>query len=142
MRSHQYLAVTTRHWRPLFPIVELVGNGDGTLALGRIQMCATLGQLLQVRRSLAADRLVIDGPCKTNGILLLNPAQGWDFRHANPGYRLAEQHLGRMGVGLFWTTLATLQHFDGASPGPCTYSLSPNWQITRPVWRRIRTACL
>ena len=98
-----------------FPVLELIGNADGTLSLGRIEMCATLQQFQQLGWAMSADRLIIDGPCKTNGIALLNPPTNWNFSVVSPGFRVAEQQLAQMGVGLFWTTLATLRGFDGAS---------------------------
>jgi len=98
-----------------FPVVELVGNRDGSLSLANIRACATLQEFLALKWTVEADRLVIDGPCKTNGIQLLSPPTNWNFADATPGIRLAEQQLAAMDVGLFWTTLATLQRFDGAS---------------------------
>ena len=62
-----------------------------------------------------ANQLVIDGPCKTNGIPLSVPANAWDFANATPGVRAAERELARRGIGLFWTSMATLQNFHGAS---------------------------
>ncbi len=56
----------------------------------------------------------IDGPCDTNGLPLRPDRTGWGDL-SRGGRRAAERELARMGIGLFWTTRATLEHFDGAS---------------------------
>ncbi len=58
--------------------------------------------------------VAIDGPCDTNGLRLRSDWSGWDVRQRG-ARRDGEVALCREGIGLFWTTHATITRFDGAS---------------------------
>ncbi len=65
-------------------------------------------------RELGASLVCIDGPCQTNGLRVLPGWTGWD-ESARGGTRDGEVELTKAGVGLFWTTHATVTRFKGAS---------------------------
>jgi predicted nuclease with RNAse H fold len=65
-------------------------------------------------REVNASVVCIDGPCATNGFGMLPGWSGWDLSKQGAP-REAERELAREGVSLYWTTLRTLEAFDGAS---------------------------
>jgi predicted nuclease with RNAse H fold len=65
----------------------------------------------RVRRTSAAVTC-IDGPCATNGPRVLPDWSGWD-PNSPDGVREGERALAREGVGLFWTTRASVLRFRG-----------------------------
>jgi hypothetical protein len=67
----------------------------------------------RVRRVRAA-RIAVDGPCATSGLAVRADWSGWDVSQCG-GTRAGERALAADGVGLFWTTHATVIGFDGAS---------------------------
>lgn len=90
-----------------------VETGNGRIKLVDTVRCSTLTELEELLQNGRPDRVVIDGPCGANGILLNQERNGW-VKGEKPGLRSAESYLSRRGVKLFWTTAATLERFDGA----------------------------
>jgi hypothetical protein len=72
------------------------------------------GSFWRRAREAGARSAGIDGPCGTNGLSILPDWSGWD-RSRIGGLRDAELALAATGLGLFWTSHATITRFDGAS---------------------------
>jgi hypothetical protein len=99
------------------PAVALVVRADGSIAAADplLRAFSANQELLEHARRLEAQLVAIDGPCGTNGLHVLPDWSAWAPAPPQGGRRDAEVELAREGVGLFWTTRATIDHFDGAS---------------------------
>jgi hypothetical protein len=95
-----------------FVSVELDGPVDN-LALASVQFHDTLTAFVDALVDAPPTGLAIDGPCGACGIAL--DAERRDFVFDAPATRPAERALARERIGLFWTTRATVENFDGAA---------------------------
>jgi predicted nuclease with RNAse H fold len=99
--------------RKSFPVICLEGLSGGQLRLTEVKECLTLDEFIGLALVKSAETIVIDGPCKANGMDLNSDHTG--FVYPDPGFREAERILSRMGIKVFWTTENTLRNFDGAA---------------------------
>jgi hypothetical protein len=95
------------------PSVALRWQGGRFRFLG-LALHVENASLWQRCRALRAALVGLDGPCSTRGLRLRTDLRGWDLS-ARGGVRDGEVALRRAGLGLFWTTHATVARFDGAS---------------------------
>jgi predicted nuclease with RNAse H fold len=98
------------------PSVALHISADGAIAMHRpaVQWHMSNQELWNCVDGLGAAVTCIDGPCDTNGLKLASDWSYWDLGCRGTA-RAGERALSKQGVGLFWTTHATITGFDGAS---------------------------
>ena len=98
------------------PSVSLVLAPDGTIRPHErfVKRHSTNASFWDEAIYVGARIVTIDGPCDTNGLRVRQDWSDWDGSVLG-GIRDAERALSREGVGLFWTTHATVTRFDGAS---------------------------
>lgn len=104
----------TRNDTKAMPSVGLEWTGDRIVFRG-VENHRSNDDFWARARDLGATLVCIDGPCATNGLRVLPAWAGWDAA-ARGGSRDGEIELSLVGVGLFWTTHATVTRFTpGAS---------------------------
>ncbi len=86
---------------------------DEALHLADVQQFTTLTAFVDALVADPPTGIAIDGPCGACGIALDEHRR--DFVFDAPTTRPAEKALSREGIGLFWTTRATVENFDGAA---------------------------
>ncbi len=95
------------------PSVVLAWTADRAIVFEGRADHRTNSEFWERARETECSVACIDGPCDTNGLRILPDWRGWD-ETARGAARDGEVELTRAGVGLFWTTYATITRFRGA----------------------------